>query len=64
VARLTCAGYGSPVSHEHDGAADPVEVNRQWWDERAALHGQDGFFYDTEAFLRGERAITRRELDA
>ncbi len=42
--------------------ADELEANRAWWDERAALHGQDGFFYDTEAFRAGDLAITRREV--
>lgn len=37
-----------------------VEVNRLWWDERAALHGQDAI-YDTEGFLGG--AITLYRLD-
>lgn len=32
---------------------DPDELNRAWWDERARLHGQDGFYYDTEGFLSG-----------
>jgi SAM-dependent methyltransferase len=42
--------------------SNELEANRAWWNERAALHGQDGFFYDTEAFLTGETAITRREV--
>ncbi|MGZ4109105.1 MAG: hypothetical protein ACXVP7_05395 [Actinomycetota bacterium] len=41
---------------------EELNANRAWWDERAALHGQDGFFYDIEAFLAGEPAITRREV--
>jgi SAM-dependent methyltransferase len=43
--------------------SDELDANRAWWDERASLHGQDGFFYDVDAFLRGEPAITRRELN-
>jgi len=41
-----------------------ADRNLAWWNERAALHGQDGRFYDTEAFLAGADAITTRELDA
>jgi hypothetical protein len=41
------------------GSAD---TNRCWWDERAALHGRDGFFYDVDAFLAGA-GITERETD-
>jgi SAM-dependent methyltransferase len=29
------------------------ELNRAWWDERAALHGQDGRVYDTSEFIAG-----------
>jgi SAM-dependent methyltransferase len=42
--------------------SEELDANRAWWDERAALHGQDGFFYDVDTFLGGARAITRREL--
>jgi SAM-dependent methyltransferase len=47
---------------EQTAMGDELDANRAWWDERAALHGQDGFFYDTQAFLAGQAAITRREL--
>jgi SAM-dependent methyltransferase len=42
---------------------DPLDLNRAWWDERAALHGHDGWYYDTEAFLAGRSAVSQRELD-
>jgi SAM-dependent methyltransferase len=42
---------------------DPTTANRAWWDERARLHGQDGFYYDVAGFLDGDSAISRRELD-
>jgi len=42
------------VTTEADG-------NRAWWDERAALHGGDGFFYDVDAFLDGAPGISERE---
>jgi SAM-dependent methyltransferase len=41
---------------------DATEANRAWWDERARLHGQDGFYYDTAGFLSGASAISNREL--
>src|SRR5438105_5533610 len=41
---------------------DWTEANRAWWDERARIHGQDGFYYDTVGFLNGESAISGREL--
>jgi len=37
-----------------------MDVNRAWWDERAALHGQDDI-YDTRGFLAG--AATLYALD-
>ncbi|MGZ4115259.1 MAG: class I SAM-dependent methyltransferase, partial [Actinomycetota bacterium] len=48
--------------HRARSMDEELNANRAWWDERAALHGQDGFFYDIEAFLAGEPAITRREV--
>jgi SAM-dependent methyltransferase len=39
-----------------------ADANRAWWDERAALHGGDGFFYDVDAFLAGAPGITEREV--
>ncbi len=33
-----------------------VSVNREWWDERAALHGQDRY-YDTAGFLAGASTL-------
>ena len=41
---------------------DADRRNRAFWDEIAALHGQDEY-YDTEAFLRGQQSLTRREVD-
>jgi ubiquinone/menaquinone biosynthesis C-methylase UbiE len=38
-----------------------VDTNLAWWEERAALHGQDGAFYDIEGFLAGGSALTERE---
>lgn len=38
-----------------------ADGNRAWWDERAALHGGDGFFYDVDAFLDGAPGISERE---
>jgi hypothetical protein len=43
-------------------ADDADRLNRAFWDEISGLHGQ-GDYYDTEAFLRGEPSLTRRELD-
>jgi SAM-dependent methyltransferase len=40
---------------------DGIETNRALWDERAALHGQDGY-YDVEAFLAGATSLSPREL--
>jgi len=37
-----------------------MNVNRDWWDERAALHGQDQV-YDTASFLAG--SSTHNDLD-
>ena len=34
----------------------PSDPNRAWWNERAALHGQDRV-YDTEAFLGGRSTL-------
>jgi ubiquinone/menaquinone biosynthesis C-methylase UbiE len=34
------------------------ELNRNWWDERAALHGQDAV-YDTAGFLDGRSTLYR-----
>jgi len=42
--------------------ADADRRNRAFWDEVAAFHGQDDY-YDTDAFLRGQPSLTRRELD-
>lgn len=39
-----------------------LAMNKAWWDERAALHGADGFYYDTGHFLAGELAISEREV--
>ncbi|MDX6287212.1 MAG: hypothetical protein QOG53_2697 [Frankiales bacterium] len=33
------------------------ELNRAWWDERAALHGQDGRVYDTSEFINGRSTL-------
>jgi SAM-dependent methyltransferase len=41
---------------------DADRLNVAWWDERAALHGDDGMFYDVEAFLAGRSALSEREL--
>jgi SAM-dependent methyltransferase len=41
---------------------DADRLNLAWWDERAALHGDDGMFYDVEAFLAGTSALSEREL--
>ena len=41
---------------------DADRLNLAWWDERAALHGDDGSFYDVEAFLAGTSALSEREL--
>ena len=40
----------------------PAERNRAWWEERAALHGHDGVFYDIDGFVAGDDAISEREL--
>ena len=40
---------------------DP-DLNRHWWDERAALHGQDAF-YDTAGFLAGRSTLYRLDHD-
>ena len=45
------------------GMPKPRDVNQAWWDERARLHGRDGWFYDIAGFLAGDSAISRRELD-
>lgn len=37
-----------------------MSINRDWWDERAALHGQDRI-YDTKGFLAG--GSTLHDLD-
>jgi SAM-dependent methyltransferase len=50
------SGPAEPVPDPPDG--DP---NRLWWDERAALHGQDAI-YDRAGFLAGASTLTR--LDA
>lgn len=34
------------------------DLNRRWWDERAALHGQDAV-YDTKGFLSGASTLYR-----
>ena len=34
------------------------DLNRRWWDERAALHGQDAV-YDTTGFLSGRSTLYR-----
>jgi SAM-dependent methyltransferase len=34
------------------------DLNRRWWDERAALHGQDAV-YDTAGFLEGHSTLYR-----
>ncbi len=33
-----------------------MELNQHWWNERAALHGQDSY-YDTAAFLEGASSL-------
>ena len=40
---------------------DP-DLNRHWWDERAALHGQDAV-YDTAGFLAGRSTLYRLDHD-
>lgn len=42
---------------------DARGLNRAWWDERAALHGQDRL-YDTEGFLAGADTLGPEELAA
>lgn len=42
--------------------SDPRRLNRDWWDERARLHGQDAY-YDVDAFLRGGSSLIQRDLD-
>jgi len=37
-----------------------VNVNRSWWNERAAVHGQDDV-YDTRGFLAGRSTLYRLE---
>ncbi len=39
-----------------------VNVNRSWWNERAAVHGQDDV-YDTRGFLAGRPTLYRLDLD-
>src|SRR5664279_2707913 len=39
-----------------------MSVNRAWWDERAALHGQDRV-YDTAGFLTGGSRLRQLEVD-
>ena len=39
-----------------------VNVNRSWWNERAAVHGQDDV-YDTRGFLAGRSTLYRLDLD-
>ncbi len=39
-----------------------MEVNRAWWDERAALHGQDPV-YETAGFLAGGSRLRQVEID-
>jgi SAM-dependent methyltransferase len=40
-----------------------TEVNRAWWDERAALHGQDGRVYDTSEFVAGQSTLNPADHD-
>jgi SAM-dependent methyltransferase len=40
-----------------------VELNREWWDERAALHGDDRV-YDVEGFVAGGSTLQQRWLEA
>jgi SAM-dependent methyltransferase len=37
------------------------DLNREWWDERAALHGQDDRVYDTASFLGGRSTLKRAD---
>jgi SAM-dependent methyltransferase len=39
-----------------------VNVNRAWWNERAAVHGQDQV-YDTRGFLAGRSTLYQVDLD-
>jgi SAM-dependent methyltransferase len=39
-----------------------TDPNLAWWEERAALHGDDGAFYDVDGFLAGDDALSAREL--
>ena len=39
-----------------------VNVNRSWWNERAAVHGQDDV-YDTRGFLAGRSTLYRLDLE-
>lgn len=43
----------------HSGNAD---FNRSWWNERAAVHGQDDF-YDTRGFLAGRSTLHQLDRD-
>jgi hypothetical protein len=39
-----------------------TELNRSLWDERALLHGQDGY-YDVEGFRAGGSSLSDREIE-
>jgi SAM-dependent methyltransferase len=39
------------------------ELNRAWWDERAALHGQDGRVYDTSEFMAGRSTLKAADYE-
>lgn len=42
---------------------DPLEINRDWWDGAAALHGND-LIYDTEALVAGADSLGQEEQAA
>jgi hypothetical protein len=52
-----CAFGGIAMRH-----SSRVTVNRSWWNERAAVHGQDDV-YDTRGFLAGRSTLYRLDLD-
>jgi SAM-dependent methyltransferase len=39
-----------------------MDVNRDWWNERAAMHGQDQV-YDTRGFLAGDSTLSALDRD-
>lgn len=56
------AGLGS-AAVTGDEAVDAVALNRANWDDRAAIHGQDGY-YDTEGLVAGAESLTDVEAAA